>query len=118
MTAALQARALRLVLAAALLAAWQGALVHPLEHVGEHGELVPLTRLAAAGEGCDGHDHGDSGPNALCDVIAAVAAVVDGYIPLVLPVAGSPIAPVSIAAAAPRGSDPPAYRSQAPPQVS
>jgi len=111
-------RALRLFLAASLLAAWQGALVHPLEHADEHGELVHVTRLAAASTGCDDHDHGDRGPNALCDAIAAVTAVVDGSIPLFLPIAGRPIPPASIAVTAPRGSDPPAYRSQAPPQYS
>ncbi len=112
------ARFLRLVLAAALLAAWQGALVHPLEHVGEHGELVHVTRLAAASDGCDGHDHEDSGPNALCDVIAAVAATVDSRMALVVPAPGGTTAPVAMAAGAPRGTDPPAYRSQAPPPVS
>lgn len=108
------ARALRLVLAAALLAAWQGALVHPLAHVDEHGGFVHV------GGGHDGHDHEDDedGPNALCDAIAAVAACVDGRILLAVP---SPaVADVALAApvAVLRGVPPPAYRSQAPPQVS
>lgn len=118
MTGALQVRALRLFLAAALLAAWQGALVHPLEHVGEQGELVHLTRLAAAGDGCDDQDHGDSGPNALCDAIAAVAAVLNGHTEPVLLAAGGASAPVVAPVPVQRGNDPLAYRSQAPPQVS
>lgn len=105
------ARALRLVLAAALLAAWQGALVHPLEHADGHGGLVHLSSDT-------GHDDEGSGPNALCDAIAAVAACVDGRIVLAVP---SP-AVAEIAAAASvaflRGVPPPAYRSQAPPQHS
>lgn len=108
------ARALRLILAAVLLAAWQGALVHPLEHVDGHGGLVHLSG------GDDGHDHDDGkgGPNALCDAIAAVAACIDGRIALAVPAS----AVAAIAAAAPvaflRGAPPPAYRSQAPPQHS
>lgn len=107
------ARALRLVLAAALLAAWQGALVHPLEHADGHGGLVHLSG------GHDGHDHDDEGgPSALCDAIAAVAAFVDGR--LLLAIASSAVADVAAAApvSIPRGAPPPAYRSQAPPQVS
>lgn len=107
-------RALRLFLATALLAAWQGALVHPLAHVDEHGGFVHLSG------GDDGHDHDDeqSGPNALCDAIAAVAACVDGRILLAVP--ASAVADVAAAAsiAVPRGVPPPVYRSQAPPQHS
>lgn len=108
------ARALRLLLAAALLAAWQGALVHPLEHFDEHGGFVHLSG------GHDGHDHDDEegGPSALCDAIGAVAACVDGRILLAIP--SSAVADVAAAApvAVPRGVPPPAYRSQAPPQNS
>ena len=105
------ARALRLVLAAVLLAAWQGALVHPLEHADGHGGLVHLS-------GDTGHDDEGGGSNALCDAIAAVAACIDGRIALAVPAS----AVAEIAAAAPvaflRGAPPPAYRSQAPPQQS
>lgn len=108
------ARALRLVLAAALLAAWQGALVHPLAHVDGHGDLVHL-----AG-GHDGHDHDDegSGPNALCDAVAAVAVCVDGRVPLALSFFGAEAVVLPEPVSAPRGPAPPAYRSQAPPQHS
>lgn len=107
------ARALRLFLAATLLAAWQGALVHPLEHVDEHGGFVHLSG------GHDGHDHDDEGgPGALCDAIAAVAACIDGR--LLPAIASSAVAEVATAApvSIPRGAPPPAYRSQAPPRHS
>jgi hypothetical protein len=99
------ARALRLVLAATLLAAWQGALVHPLEHADGHGGLVHLPG-------------GDGDADAQCDAIAAVAACVDGRVPLAhpFPVAGDAV--LSVPARAPRAVPPPAYRSQAPPQHS
>lgn len=108
------ARALRLVLAAALLAAWQGALVHPLAHIDGHGGFV---HLSGGAEG-HGHDDEERGPDALCDAIAAVAACVDGRI--LLPVPSPAVADVALAApiAVPRGVPPPAYRSQAPPQHS
>ena len=108
------ARALRLVLAAALLAAWHGALVHPLEHFDEHGGLVHLSG------GHDGHDHDgeDGGPSALCDAVAAVAVCVDGRVSLALSFSGAEAVAPSEPVQAPRAVAPPAYRSQAPPQVS
>lgn len=107
------ARVLRLVLAATLLAAWQGALVHPLEHFDAHGGLVHLSG------GQDGHDHDDeSGPSALCDAVAAVAACVDGRVPLALSFFGAEAVALPEPVSAPRGPAPPAYRSQAPPQHS
>jgi hypothetical protein len=66
-------RALRLGLAVALLAAWQNSLVHPVAHVDHAGQLVHAA-TGAAGQ----HDEQGSGPNALCDAIAAVAACVGG----------------------------------------
>ena len=107
------ARALRLVLAVALLAAWQGALVHPLEHLDEHGGFVHV------GGVCGTHDpdgHGEA--NALCDALAALSACVASS----FPPAGAPAdAVLKVAFVLPsvlRGVPPPAYRSQAPPQVS
>jgi len=110
------ARALRLFLAATLLAAWQGALVHPLEHFDEHGGFVHLSG------GHDGHDHDhddeEGGPNALCDAVAAVAVCVDGRISLALSFFGAEAVALPEPSPAPRGPAPPAYRSQAPPQHS
>jgi len=56
----------RLLLAAALLGAWQAALQHPIEHVDELGELVHVH---------DGHSHGeDSEAGPLCDLLASLTA--------------------------------------------
>jgi hypothetical protein len=102
------ARALRLLLALALLVAWQNALVHPLAHLDHDGGLVHLD---------GGHDEGD-GANASCDAIAAVAAVIGGG-------AAMDTAQVSHSeqfhpakAAASMSAPLLAYRSQAPPQFS
>ena len=59
-----------LLLAAALLAGWQSALEHPLEHVDGHGEFVH-----AAG-GHDPHEHEGGEASAQCDAIAAIAVAV------------------------------------------
>lgn len=68
------ARALRLLLSAALLIAWQQALVHPLVHVDADGSFIHL----AVDHGSHGHGgHGeDRKPDLLCDAIAAVTAAV------------------------------------------
>ena len=63
-------RLARLTLAAVLLAAWQAALQHPIEHVDELGEFVHVH---------SGHAHDDGhpdGPDAgsLCDLLAALTA--------------------------------------------
>jgi hypothetical protein len=56
----------RLLLAAALLAGWQAALQHPIQHVDSKGGLVHLG---------DGHS-GKKGPDGskLCDALAALTA--------------------------------------------
>ena len=99
------ARALRLFLAAALLAAWQGALLHPLEHFDQHGALVHL-------------GGSEEKQDAQCDALAAVASCV-GSSPLWL-VFASPRGEshASSSKASLRGAPAPAYRSQAPPQLS
>jgi hypothetical protein len=61
------ARLVRVLLVVALLAGWQAALQHPIEHVDELGEFVHLH---------SGHSHedgSDAGP--LCDALAALTAV-------------------------------------------
>jgi len=59
-------RLARVALVGVLLAAWQAALQHPIEHVDERGE-----RVHARG----GHSHDDA-PKAgsLCDLLAALTA--------------------------------------------
>jgi hypothetical protein len=99
----------RLVLAAALLAAWQGALVHPLEHVNGHGGFVHLA---------DGHD-GERNPDAsgLCDALAALTACAFAGVKFSVAVSSSQVVlahydDTSLAAEAPP------FLSQGPPQLS
>lgn len=109
------ARSLRVLLIVALLAAWQNALVHPLEHIDEHGGFVHLA---------DGHgDHGDHGDHGNtgdphCDAIAAVAVCIGGAQPI-LPATRVPQASVQdFKSGAAQTAPLLAYRSQAPPQYS
>jgi len=105
------ARALRLFLAAALLAGWQAALVHPLEHADESGRLVHLPGGASHHE-----EHG--GANPLCDAIAALAVCAGGAarLPAIVPAAAE--SAHALAARPPRCAPLLAYRSQAPPRLS
>jgi hypothetical protein len=106
------ARALRLFLAAALLAGWQAALVHPLEHADGAGRLVHLS-------GGGSHEHeGRGGAGPLCDAIAALAVCVQGRDRLLEIAGAGPVRDGILAARAPRHAPLVAYRSQAPPQLS
>ena len=105
-------RALRLVLVALLMSAWQGALLHPLKHHNASGGFVHVGGSHAP------HGSGDkNGANPLCDTLAAVGACIEGsaYFALEpLPdadplVAGHPAESPSAPALA--------YRSQAPPSL-
>jgi hypothetical protein len=60
-------RLARFVLALALLAGWQLALVHPLKHFDAQGGYVHLA-------GGHSHDRKSGSADALCDAIAALAA--------------------------------------------
>jgi hypothetical protein len=62
----LLARLARVILAVALLAGWQAALLHPLEHSDAHGGLVHL------GDGRPGTPQSDG--SQLCDALAALTA--------------------------------------------
>lgn len=103
---------LRLSLAALLLAVWQGALLHPLQHVdakgafvhvsGKHLPKVPGDRNAA---------------NPLCDAIAAVAACVSGSAQFATEAVAADESIFARPAVAPIAAPPPAYRSQAPPSL-
>lgn len=103
-------RLARLVLALALLVAWQGALEHPLAHVHE--------ALHAHGDSGDpGHEHQHGEIPHACDTCVAgaaleVAAPGVSYAGTASPVAAM-IHPGAHAALLPRA--PPPYRSQAPP---
>jgi len=105
-------RALRLLLAAILLAAWQSALLHPLVHVNTQGGLVHI------GGGQGPHAPGDKKTaNLLCDAIAAVAACVSGSAKIAFSAVPGveSIHPREIVALF--GAAPLAYRSQAPPSL-
>lgn len=99
-------------LAVALLAAWQNALVHPIEHVDEAGGFVHLTG------GHDGEQRNGNAPDPLCDVVAAVAACVNGFSGFVFAVPQGAVAPIARRAGEVHSAPRLAYRSQAPPQYS
>lgn len=102
------ARSLRVLLVVALLAAWQNALVHPIEHVDEAGALVHLP---------DGHGDEDS-PDPLCDAIAALAVSITGNSNAVVAFSRASEKPDVRESGISTGSRFLAYRSQAPPQFS
>ncbi|HEU4646612.1 MAG TPA: hypothetical protein VFS80_13710 [Burkholderiales bacterium] len=96
----------RLLLVAALLAGGHAALVHPLEHVDEHGGFVHTSR--------DHDSGGDDGP--LCDAIAAVAAAIGGAVACAAADSPAPAAVAAIALPA-RGNTPLAPSSRDPPEL-
>ena len=69
---------LQLLLAVALLVAWQGALLHPLEHVNAAGGYVHL----ADGHGQQNPGNEKSSADPLCDAMAAVALCISTAQPL------------------------------------
>lgn len=101
----------RFLLIVALLAGWQAALVHPLEHVDERGHLVHTG---------DGHDRGDrssSDPSAkLCDALSALMAfAASGKPQTVLEAECS--SHYAFLAERLRRADPPPFLSQGPPAL-
>jgi len=100
----------RLVLAAALLAAWQSALVHPLAHVDEHGGFVHLS---------DGSEQGKkkSDASGLCDVLAALTALASGS-PQLFDAPVSSVQVLAVHSGAPRAAEAPPFLSQGPPTLS
>ena len=107
------ARNLRVLLTVALLAAWQNALVHPIEHVDAAGGYVHL----AGGHGQKNPGSEKSSADPLCDAVAAVALCIGTALPL-------SIVPVSrldllrdFSSSAARNAPTLAYRSQAPPTL-
>jgi len=103
---------LRISLVALLCAAWQSALLHPLQHVDANGAFVhvPGSHVPKAPG-----DKGGASP--YCDAIAAVAACVSSAAPLA--VAAPAVADLDYLrdVAAPTRAPTPAYRSQAPPTL-
>lgn len=99
----------RLLLVLALLAGWQAALVHPIEHVDEHGHLVHI--------GDEHHGDAPSNPSAkLCDALSALTAcATQEGLPLLALAAEQ--RPFSFVAARLRRADPPPFLSQGPPPL-
>jgi len=96
----------RLVLVAALLAAWQSALVHPLDHSDGRGGFVHLA---------DGHDK-EKQPKAsgLCDALAALIACAPGALQFFnAPVPSNAV--LAVHHGAPRIAEAPPFLSQGPP---
>ena len=106
-------RTLQLLLAVALLVAWQGALLHPLEHVNAAGGYVHL----ADGHGPKNPGNEKSGAAPLCDAVAAVALCIGTAQPVPIVSESYPgLVPESSGSAA-RSAPALAYRSQAPPSL-
>jgi hypothetical protein len=97
----------RLLLVAALLAGWQAALVHPLEHVDAEGALVHA--------GHDGDSPADRAEN-LCDAFAALTACA-AQAALALEAEQSREKHSRFAAERLRRADPPPFLSQGPPAL-
>jgi hypothetical protein len=99
----LLARLARVFLAVALLAAWQAALQHPIEHVDELGKLVHL------------HDAPSHQGSPLCDLLDSLTACAP-HAPL-LSVAAEAFAHLasSTTHGAPRVAEAPPFFSQGPP---
>lgn len=97
----MSARLTRLVLVVALLAGWQAALQHPIEHVDELGALVHVPG-------------GESAHDVQCDLLAALTACAPEHH------AARPPVPVQSESAlysegAARRAQPPPFLSQGPP---
>ena len=97
----------RLFLILALLAGWQAALQHPIEHVDSLGEFVHL-------RGGDSQ-HPESVP--LCDALAALTACAPDAMPAVLASEPASDFVASLSAGAPRVAEPPPFLSQGPPAL-
>ena len=106
-------RALQLLLAIALLVAWQGALLHPLEHVNAAGSYVHL----ADGHGPKNPGNEKSGAEPLCDAVAAVALCIGTAQPTLVVSNSYPGLVSESSDSAARSAPALAYRSQAPPSL-
>jgi hypothetical protein len=105
------ARLARLVLALALLAGWQLALVHPLKHLDSRGSYVHL--------GDDhSHDRKPGSTDGLCDIIAALAACAPESAPGLPPLCCGHGAPLSTDFTARLAAAAPPFLSQGPPASS
>jgi hypothetical protein len=99
----------RLLLSAVLLAGWQAALQHPIEHVDELGEFVHV-------DGGHSHEGSDAGP--LCDLLASLTACASGTAILAVGAERFASLPPSTTHGAPRVAEAPPFFSQGPPSAS
>jgi len=94
------------LLVVALLAGWQAALQHPIEHVDELGEFVHLH---------SGHSHEEGSESGLlCDALAVLTACAAQAVAVLAGFSPDPVAP-SISVGAPRAAEAPPFLSQGPP---
>lgn len=104
------ARIAPLLLVVCLLAAWQSALLHPLQHVDADGRLVHMGDSPSKPDGRSSSDPSSK----LCNALAALTACVGGA-PIVV-AAASPIdTPFFRPSGAPRGASAPPFFAQGPP---
>jgi len=94
-------------LAAVLLAGWQAALLHPLQHTDAHGALVHL------GDGRSGPPQ-SSGGSKLCDALAALTACAPSAPPAFEPPAADHHV-FRLSASRPRAAEAPPFLAQGPP---
>jgi hypothetical protein len=95
----------RLALAAVLLAAWQAALQHPIEHVDAAGAFVHVH---------PGHSNKGSTSGSLCDLLAALTACAAQALAYPGPPRADYEAPFH-PCSAPRAAEAPPFLSQGPP---
>ena len=103
------------LLAVALLGGWRESLLHPLEHVDEHGGLVHVA--AAPGSDARGeNDHEDGNPSQrLGDSLAALTACAAGAPQSLTPQQPGHCSAPSAYQGAPRAAEAPPFLSQGPP---
>jgi hypothetical protein len=96
----------RIALVVVLLAGWQAALKHPIEHLDALGGFVHVN---------DGHSHDDeSQRGSLCDLLAALTACA-APAPAAFAAAQSDFESPGYPSSAPRLADAPPFLSQGPP---
>ena len=105
-------RELRFLLTLALLAVWQGTLLHPLLHADAKGAFVHVP-----GQHVPKIPGDRNAPDPLCEAIAAAAACVSGSVKIAVGAAAGVDFIHRREIVALFGARPPAYQSQAPPAL-
>jgi hypothetical protein len=102
------------LLALALLGGWRQSLLHPLEHVDEHGRFVHL-HGADGGDARGENDHDGDPSERLGDLLALLATCAAGVLPVLECAWLEHDAPPRVSPGAPRPGDAPPFLSQGPP---